>query len=255
MIVIPARYGSKRFPGKPLHLIAGRTLLERTFRIARSVTADVLIATDDPRIEEHAKAFGARVVMTDVECENGSARVLQGLERAGVSPEFVVNLQGDACLTPPWVISAILDEYALCRGVAAPSIFTPACELLPGDLEKLEAAKSAGEVSGTTVVFGRDKNALYFSKRVIPFRRSPVPVFRHIGLYGYTRQALGALMELAAGPLEQAEGLEQLRALENGIPIRVVLVDYRGRSHWSVDSPADAVRAEAIIAAEGELVP
>ncbi|MDT8287891.1 MAG: hypothetical protein RQ748_12345, partial [Elusimicrobiales bacterium] len=107
----------------------------------------------------------------------------------------------------------------------------------------------------TTVVLDRWSNALYFSKAVIPFRRTPcAPVFRHIGIYGYRRETLAGLVGLPEGLLEQTEGLEQLRALENGIPIRVVPVDYRGRTHWSVDSLADLAAAEDLIAREGELL-
>ena len=114
-------------------------------------------------------------------------------------------------------------------------------------------------MGGTLVVFDRNMNALYFSKTPIPFVRpnklKELPLYRHIGLYAYRYETLANYLTLQPGPLEQVEGLEQLRALENGINVRVVLVDYRGRTHWSVDSPDDVSKVEAIIAREGELVP
>ena len=122
--------------------------------------------------------------------------------------------------------------------------------------DKLAEAKARGEVGGTSVVFDHAMNALYFSKTIIPFRRDrdAARIYKHIGLYAYRFAALERLVALEPGPLELAESLEQLRALENGIPIRVVLTDYRGRTPWSVDSPRDADIAAQIIAAEGEIV-
>ncbi len=135
---------------------------------------------------------------------------------------------------------------------------TPATRMTPDSYERLKAAKAAGEVGGTTVTFDQDGRALYFSKSIIPFVRAgarDLPVFRHIGLYGYRPDALRRLVSLEPGPLEKAEQLEQLRALEHGIPIRVVTVDYRGRTHWGIDTEEDLRRCEALIRAEGELLP
>jgi 3-deoxy-manno-octulosonate cytidylyltransferase (CMP-KDO synthetase) len=117
--------------------------------------------------------------------------------------------------------------------------------------------KVATPASGTTVVFGRNRNALYFSKAVLPYIRAAghTAVYRHIGLYGYRKAALARYVQLAPAPLEQTEGLEQLRALENGMTIRIVIVDYKGRTHWSIDAPGDVAIAERIIAREGELLP
>lgn len=261
VIVIPARWGSKRFPGKPLVPIAGVSLLERTWRIAAAVrgVAEVHIATDDPRIATHAAAFGASVLMTRPECANGTERVREavaGLERR---PGAVINLQGDAVLTPPWVIQALVDALAADSGVA---MVTPAVRLTWGQYAAFAEAKQSNPTSGTLAVFDRDGNALYFSKALIPTVRTrpesagaadPSPLHRHIGLYGYRADVLETLASLPPTPLEQAEQLEQLRALENGIPIRVVVVDYRGRTQWSVDTPQDVATVEALIAREGEL--
>ena len=254
LIVIPARWGSTRFPGKPLAPVRGVPMLRRVHALARAAapSARVVIATDDDRIAAFAAGIGAETAMTDPTIRNGTERAAAVLATLGEDPPFVLNLQGDAVLTPPWVIAALLEAAA----DPAVRMATPATRMSPDALARLAAAKAAGEVGGTTVVTGRDGDALYFSKAIIPFRRdgSDTPVFRHVGLYGYRPDTLRALVALEPGPLERAESLEQLRALENGIPVRVVPVDYRGRTHWGVDTPDDLRRCEAIIAAEGELL-
>lgn len=255
-IVIPARYGSSRFPGKPLAPICGMPMLERTWRIAKEAKPEILIiATDDDRIEEFAKGFGAQVVRTSENCSNGTERVCEALKKLGQSPDIVLNLQGDAVLTPPWVLSELI---AAMKQDASVRLATPAAKLSLQQFNDLAAQKASGIVGGTLVVFDKNFNALYFSKSMIPFLRpgsttSDAPLYRHIGLYAYTYETLKTYLELPVGPLEKVESLEQLRALENGIPIRVVPVDYRGRTHWSVDSPDDIARVEKIIAEQGEL--
>jgi 3-deoxy-manno-octulosonate cytidylyltransferase (CMP-KDO synthetase) len=234
-IVIPARYGSTRFPGKPMAPVLGVSLIERVWRICRAVTGTALVcvATDDARIARFVEGFGGRAVMTPVACRTGSDRTWAALQ---VLPEYLdaaVNVQGDAVLTPPWAIQALVDVL---RADPESPIVTPAVRLDTERLAAFEASKVRTPASGTTVVRRSDGFALYFSKRVIPYLR-----------------ASGEGAALPTGALETAEGLEQLRALENGIPIRVVDVDYRGRTHWSIDAPEDVAAAEAIIRAEGEL--
>jgi 3-deoxy-manno-octulosonate cytidylyltransferase (CMP-KDO synthetase) len=254
-IVIPARYGSSRFPGKPLALINGMPMLERTWRIAKQAAPDqVFITTDDSRIENLAKGFGAEVVRTDMECANGTERVYQALRQIGAAPDIILNLQGDAVLTPPWVLTDLIKAMESDPQV---QLATPATKLSLEQFHDLANQKASGIVGGTLVVFDKNFNAMYFSKSPIPFIRSTtvndVPIYRHIGLYAYTFATLKQYLDLPVGPLETVEGLEQLRALENGIPIRIVLVDYKGRTHWSVDSPDDVHRVEEIIASQGEL--
>ncbi len=254
--VIPARYGSSRFPGKPLHVIAGLPMVERVRRLAEAAESvdRVLVATDDARILEAVKGFGGEAVMTPETCRNGTERVFEAVRRTAAPEDVILNLQGDAPLTPPWVIEAVAAEM---KADARLPMATPAVELTAEGEAAMRASKAAGEVGGTTVVFGADRNALYFSKAVIPFQRHPeagTPVFKHIGLYAYRFEVLAKLVAMEPSPLERAESLEQLRALENGVPIRVVLTDYRGRTPWSVDSPADAERVESILRAEGEIV-
>ncbi len=254
--VIPARYGSKRFPGKPLTLVKGVSLLQRVWALAKAAPGinQVLIATDDERVLSVARAFGAEAVMTSPNLPNGTVRALAAVEHGSLLPTHVVNVQGDALLTPPWVIDALARAM---RDDPEATIVTPAVRMTKAAYEQLLQAKNESPSSGTTVVFDRRGNALYFSKRVIPFLRNASgepPVHRHIGLYGYRLDALRRYVALPEGPLEKAEQLEQLRALENGLPIRVVLTDYRGRTHWSIDNPQDVAAAERLIAAEGELL-
>jgi 3-deoxy-manno-octulosonate cytidylyltransferase (CMP-KDO synthetase) len=254
-IVIPARYASSRFPGKPLHRVAGTPMLERVWRIAKSVrqASRVVIATDDERILAAARGFDAEAIMTSPDCSNGTERVHDAVQRGAILEDIVLNLQGDALLTPPWVLEAMIDEMILDR---APDIVTPAVRLSGAALEEFLTQKQATPASGTTVVFDRNKDALYFSKAVIPYMRKEgnAGIYRHIGLYGYRKASLARYVELAPAPLEQTEGLEQLRALENGMAVRVAIVDYRGRTHWSIDAPEDVAVAETIIAREGELL-
>jgi 3-deoxy-manno-octulosonate cytidylyltransferase (CMP-KDO synthetase) len=254
-IVIPARYGSSRFPGKPLAQVAGVTMLERVWRIARALeqASRVVVATEDERILAHAQSFGAEAIMTSPDCKNGTERVFDAVNRAEISEDIVLNLQGDAVLTPPWVLDAMIGEMI---ADASPEIVTPAVRLAGAALDEFVEKKKLRPGSGTTVVFDLNRNALYFSKAVIPYMRHEgrASVYRHIGLYGYRKAGLARYMTLAPSPLEEAEGLEQLRALEQGMAIRVAVVDYRGRTHWSIDAPGDVAVAEAIIAREGELI-
>ncbi len=261
-IVIPSRFGSTRFPGKPLADIAGKSLIQRVYEIGQAVEGvdDVIVATDDDRIFEHVEGFSGKAVMTG-ECVNGTERVWQAVEKMDTKPDVIINLQGDAVLTPPWTIQAVVDEMKADRSVL---LCTPAVRMTDELYKKITDAKAQGEVGGTTVVFNKKHDAMYFSKNIIPYVRERVgeklPVFRHIGLYGYTYACLERYLKLDPTELELTEGLEQLRALENGIPIRVVEVSYddpatgKARTHWAVDSPEDAKRAEQIIAEEGELV-
>ena len=213
----------------------------------------MLVATDDARILNAVEGFGGKAVMTPSTCRNGTERAFEAVKTIAKADDVIVNLQGDAPLTPPWVIDAA--AAAMADDPDLP-LATPAVALSEDAYAKLASAKAAGEVGGTTVVFDKKMNALYFSKAVIPFRREDagVAVHKHIGLYAYRFATLKTLVALEPSPLELTESLEQLRALENGIPIRVVLTDYRGRTPWSVDSPRDAQIAADIVEREGEIV-
>jgi 3-deoxy-manno-octulosonate cytidylyltransferase (CMP-KDO synthetase) len=255
-IVIPARFNSRRLPGKPMAIIAGRSLLERVWGIAKAVNgiSDVFIATDDQRIAEHAAGFGAPAILTPADCATGTDRVHAALSLMPKRPDAVINLQGDAVLTPPWVVQGLVDAF---HSDSSVGMVTAAVHCSWAQVEEIETLKKQSPTSGTLVTMDKFGRALYFSKAIIPYLRkrdgAMSPVHRHIGIYGYTSDVLDQLSRLPQSPLESAEQLEQLRALENGIPIKVVVVDYRGRTHGSVDSPEDIPFVEAIIAREGEL--
>jgi 3-deoxy-manno-octulosonate cytidylyltransferase (CMP-KDO synthetase) len=256
-IVIPARFNSKRLPGKPMALIAGVSLLERVWRIAMKVqgVSRVVIATDDQRVVDHAAGFAGDCLMTSADLATGTDRVHAALALMIPRPSAVINLQGDAVLTPPWVVQAVVDEF---RADPMVGMVTAAVRCSWRQLAEIQKLKAQNPASGTLVTLDQAGRALYFSKAIIPFLRSTdlpaPPVHRHIGLYGYGADLLDRFASLPQTPLEIAEQLEQLRALEHGIPIKVAVVDYRGRTHGSVDSPDDIRVVEEIIAREGELV-
>lgn len=259
-IVIPARYGSSRFPGKPLIEILGMTMIERVWQLASAVgnIDGVLVATDDERIAEHVQSFGGEAVMTPKACRTGTDRCYAALQKMGAQPEIVLNFQGDAVLTPPWLVQLVVDEM---RKNADVGIATPAVRMTAESYLNVMRERDDQVAGQTTVTFDRNSNALYFSKSMIPFLRQTegvtqeqLPVFKHIGLYGYRYDALEQFLKMPPGVFEEAEQLEQLRALENGLPIRVVQVENLKTSLWSVDSPKDVKKVEDIIEKEGELL-
>lgn len=256
-IVIPARFGSRRLPGKPMVPIAGTSLLNRMWNIAKAVkgVSEVYVTTDDERVAEHAATFGASAILTSPDCPTGTDRVHAAMKQMKKRPDAVVNLQGDAVLTPPWVVQALVDEFHADPKVG---MVTAAVRCTWKQYEEIQELKSKSPTSGTMVTMDKFGKALYFSKAIIPYMRikefDVPPVHRHIGIYGYACDTLDQLCALEQTPLEVAEQLEQLRALENGIPIKVVVVDYKGRTHGSVDAPEDIPFIEAIIAREGEVV-
>lgn len=257
VIIIPARYNSTRFPGKPLENIKGKSLIYRTWSIAKSVNDidEVYIATDHADIQKHAFNFGAEVIMTS-DCPNGTERVFAATKHLMLREEdLIINLQGDAVLTPPWTIQALVNKMVEDNNL---KIATLAVQITPKQYEEMKIAKMEGKVGGSMVVFDKNYNALYFSKSMIPYLRDSKidkpPLFRHIGLYAYRFSSLKKYISLPVTALEEVEGLEQLRALENGLPIRVVIVDYKGRTHGSIDSPCDVALITRIIEKEGELV-
>jgi 3-deoxy-manno-octulosonate cytidylyltransferase (CMP-KDO synthetase) len=254
-VIIPARYGSTRFPGKPLVTVRGVSMIRRVVAIAKAAEGvdRVVVATDDERIATHVHAFGCEAIMTPEDCRNGTERVYAAARVLAERPDAVINLQGDAILTPPWIVSAVAEAL---RSDEKLAMVTPATQMSRATYERFRASKARGDVGGTTVVTRSDGYAMYFSKALIPAIRNPrdpLPVKQHVGLYGYRLDILERLVGLPASLLEEVEGLEQLRALENGIPIKVVEIDYRGRSHASVDSPADVPVVEQLIGVEGEL--
>lgn len=257
LLVIPARYQSSRYPGKPLATLRGATgenvsLIERSWRAAMAVGGidRVVVATDDDRIKNAAQAFGAEVVMTSPGCANGTERCTEAHEKLGGGYEIVVNLQGDAPLTPAWFVEALVDGL---RDDPSADVATPVLRMDGKSLNGFLDDRRAGRVGGTTAVFGTDRNALYFSKEVIPFtpdRYAPdaeTPVFHHVGVYAYRPDALTAYTTWNNGPLETLEGLEQLRFMENGRRLLCVEVDARGRQFWELNNPEDVPRIEKMM--------
>ena len=238
--LIPARYASTRFPGKPLHPIAGKPLLQHVVercKRAKSLS-EVIVATDDARIAEVAQRF-CRVEMTRADHPSGSDRIAEVAARCEC--DAVVNIQGDEPLIDPAVIDAVAGALATNEmSTAATRIKSTA------EYDNLNVVKVVADAAG---------RALYFSRRTIPCVRDAAsrsvseqlaafPFLKHLGIYGYRRETLLRLVKFPVSPLEQAEKLEQLRALENGIQIAVVKVDY---DSVGVDTPEDVERVEKIL--------
>lgn len=261
LIVIPARYASTRFPAKPLAPIAGasghpRPLIERTWQTAMAVPGidRVIVATDDERIGDVARRFGAEVVMTPSTCRNGTERCAAVLDRLDAVPDLVVNLQGDAPLTPPAIVSALIERM---DGAPDIAVATPAVPCSPGVLSALVEDQEAGRVGGTTTVFDGRGHALYFSKRVIPYvhparlAKEAGQVHLHMGVYAYRPDALGAYAATAPDVLEELEGLEQLRFLAMGVPVGIALCPPPAWDAIECNNPTDIARIEAILAEHG----
>lgn len=261
LVVIPARYASSRYPGKPLVELRGatgqpRSLIRRTWEAAGQVKgADrIVVATDDARIRDAARAFGAEVAMTSPDCANGTERCAETLAALGGDYDIVVNLQGDAPLTPPWFLD---DLVAGLRNDPHADVATPVLRCDGRALSGLRDDRAVGRVGGTTAVFARDGRALYFSKEVVPCAPDgygddeATPVFHHVGVYAYRPAALTAYMSWETGDLERLEGLEQLRFLENGRRILCVPVAAGGRQFWELNNPSDVPRIEAMMAQMG----
>lgn len=253
-IVIPARYASQRYPGKPLvelSLPGGerKSLIRLTWEVAKQVHGvdSVHVATDDDRIAEAARAFGADVLMTGEGRRNGTERCAEAADK--LDADVILNLQGDAPLTPPAFVEALIEEM---RDPNVP-VATPVVQCDATSYGHFIADRQAGRVGATTAVFGVMREALYFSKEVLPWiapgavPKTDIPVWHHVGLYGYRRAALAAYAKMPMGRLEALEGLEQLRFLENGMPIRCVPVEAGGRPFWELNNPEDVGRIESIL--------
>jgi len=255
-IIIPARYQSSRYPGKPLVFVNGKTMIERVYAIARKVKAasSVYVATDDERIAQAARGFGAPVLMTSEGCRNGTERVAEAAGMLQDKADLYINLQGDAPLTPPHFLEAMIQVMAREKTFA---MATPAVRCDEQTLRHFQEDRRNGRVGGTTVVTDSHGRALYFSKEVVPYvppgpPPSPIPVMHHVGLYAYRPELLARYVGWGPCPLEQLEGLEQLRVLEHGEPIRVVEVTAGGRPFWEINNPEDVPRVEAVLTQYGD---
>src|SRR6266850_54458 len=238
--IVPARYASTRFPGKPLALIAGKPLIQHVVERSQQAGAlsEVIVATDDTRIWEVAQNF-CRAEMTLPEHPSGSDRIAEVAARCAC--DAVVNIQGDEPLIDPAVIDAVAEALGGCEMSTAATLIKN-----PAEYDNPNVVKVVVNAAG---------RALYFSRRTIPYLREAAsrsvneqlaafPFLKHLGIYGYRRETLLRLVKFPVSPLEKAEKLEQLRALENGIEIAVVRVDY---DSVGVDVPGDVKRVERLL--------
>lgn len=261
LLVIPARFASTRYPGKPLVKLKGadgqeKTLIQRSWEAANDVSGidRVVIATDDGRIKAASESFGAEVIMTSSACENGTERCAEAHDALGSVFDIIVNLQGDAPLTPGWFVE---DLVSALREDDTADIATPVLRCDGAMLAGLKQDRAEGRVGGTTAVFDAARNGLYFSKEVIPFTverygaEEATPVFHHVGVYAYRPEGLGLYPKWPRGPLEQLEGLEQLRFLENGRCVKCVEVRAKGRQFWELNNPEDVPKIESMMAQMG----
>jgi 3-deoxy-manno-octulosonate cytidylyltransferase (CMP-KDO synthetase) len=260
VILIPARYQSSRYPGKPLVPLKGaggvaKPLIQRSVEAARRVkgVSGVFVVTDDERIAEACAPAKVGVIMTSPECRNGTERCAEALAQLH-HPDLVINLQGDALLTPAAFVEALI---ARMDSDPAALVATPVMRLRSDEVRALQAEEAAGRVGGTTVVCDAQEHALYFSKRLIPhlpagtLGETMSPVRLHVGVYAYRPEALQRYMATAVSELEMLEGLEQLRFLVAGIPVAVVDVETPPFALRELNNPEDVAPIEQALAEAG----
>jgi 3-deoxy-manno-octulosonate cytidylyltransferase (CMP-KDO synthetase) len=263
VLVIPARFGSQRFPGKPLVDLAGLTLLQRAINTAKNAVqtlpaCKILVATDDARIMWHAIEQNVEAVLTPESCRTGTDRVLAAVQNLAIKPELILNLQGDV----PFLPSEYIQKIILAFNDPEVDIATPVLQLTWQELDILREAKKVSPFSGTAAILDNSGYARWFSKNIIPAIRnedqlrsasSLSPVYKHIGLYAYKYKILEQYIALDESHYEKLEGLEQLRAIENGMKIKAVEVTSRSKFITSgIDSQADADRFCNLIRTYGE---
>lgn len=260
-IIIPARYASSRYPGKPLATLRGfdgtaKSLIQRSWECAMAVegAAGVWVATDDARIASAVEAFGGKVVMTSPECRNGTERCAEAIEHLGDVAEIVVNLQGDAPLSPAALIPHLVQRLA---EQPEAGMATPAVRCSPTTLAHLRADAAAGRVGGTTAVFSRTGRALYFSKHLLPYlpadaTDAATAVHLHLGLYAYRSDALARYRAAPPSKAELSEGLEQLRFLDQDELVTVLATEPFGWDPIELNNPSDVPVIEAILRERGQ---
>ena len=250
--IIPARYASTRFPGKPLAMLGGKTVIQRVyeqvasvlnsqFSILNSQPSPVWVATDDDRIFKAVEAFGGRAVMTRTDHKSGTDRIQEAAEKIGTTADVIINVQGDEPFIHPSQLETV------CR------LFDDPRTQIATLGKPFETMDAVDNPNSPKIVTDNDGYALYFSRSVIPFVRgkehgewlTQFPFLKHIGLYAYRRDVLAEITRLPQSPLELAESLEQLRWLQNGYKIRVGLTDVET---IGIDTPEDLARAEAVLA-------
>ena len=238
--IIPARYASTRFPGKPLALLGGKTVIQRVYEQAASVLEEAYVATDDERIFQHVESFGGKAVMTRADHKSGTDRIEEAAEKIGTMADVIINVQGDE----PFIQKSQLETLKELFKYTETQIGT-----LGKPFDSIEAVMNP---NSPKIVTDQRGFALYFSRSIIPFVRGEeqqnwlqhFPFLKHLGIYAYRREVLRQITRLPQSPLEIAESLEQLRWLENGYRIRVGITDVET---VGIDTPEDLQRAEAFL--------
>ena len=239
--VIPARYASTRFPGKPLAVLGGKTVIQRVCEQASRVLPEAYVATDDERIFSAVEAFGGRAVMTSANHKSGTDRIQEAVEKIGTDADVIINIQGDEPFIQPAQIETLMHLF-------------DAPETQIGTLGKrFETIEGVENPNSPKIVTDNRGFALYFSRSPIPYVRGidrnlwleAYPFLKHLGIYAYRREVLREVTQLPQGRLEKVESLEQLRWLENGYRIRVGLTDVET---VGIDTPEDLQRAEEFLA-------
>lgn len=238
--IIPARYASTRFPGKPLAVLGGKTVIQRVYEQASSVLEEAYVATDDERIFNAVEAFGGRAVMTRADHKSGTDRIEEAAEKIGTDADVIINIQGDEPFIQKSQIETLMQLFEI-------------TETQIGTLcKRFDTIDAALNPNSPKIVTDLQGFALYFSRSVIPFVRGQeqavwlekYPFLKHLGLYAYRREVLREVTRLPQSPLEIAESLEQLRWLENGFRIRVGITDVET---VGIDTPEDLQRAEVFL--------
>lgn len=260
VILIPARYQSSRYPGKPLVPLKGasgasKPLIQRSVEAARRVPdiSGVFVVTDDERIAEACAPARVGVIMTSPDCLNGTERCAEAMDQLHEA-DLVINFQGDALLTPAYFIEALVarmqsDPHAM--------VATPAMRVTSAEVRQLQAEEARGLVGGTSVVTDSRGHALYFSKRLIPhlppaaLEADMSPVRLHVGVYAYRPAALRSYVNTPVSELERLEGLEQLRFLSAGVPVAVVEVETPSFTLRELNNPEDVSPIEQALAEAG----
>ena len=239
--IIPARYASTRFPGKPLAMLGGRTVIQRVYEQATAILDEAYVATDDERIFQAVEQFGGRAIMTRADHKSGTDRIEEAAEKIGTQADVIINIQGDEPFIQKSQIETLMHLFD-----------EPSTQI--GTLGKrFESIEAAMNPNSPKIVTDKRGFALYFSRSIIPYVRGKeqsewlqhFPYLKHLGLYAYRREVLQEVTQLPQSPLELAESLEQLRWLENGYRIRVGLTDVET---VGIDTPEDLQRAEEFLA-------
>ena len=249
LVIVPARFASSRFPGKPLAFLHGKTVIERVVTQVKKSGIDCVVATDDKRIAENVESFGSKYVLTSPDHQTGTDRIAEALSHLSTNAEIIINVQGDEPFILPYQILALANCFEN-KDIQIATLI----KKFNSDTD-IDVIRNPNIVK---VVVDNSFNALYFSRSVIPYVRNYNDTewvrhsvfYRHIGTYAFRREVLNKLVNLSPTSLEKAESLEQLRWLQSGYSIKTVVTD---SNTISIDTPEDLVKAEKFISTNSEL--